>query len=122
MPGLSRIVARFANQKLVYWAKAGSDEFGKPTFADPVEVACRWEDKTRMIVLPDERRVMASASILTSTELKAGGLVKKGTLADWKALPSYPKVPTERQGGHEIIHVDGTPDIKAVEYVYEVYV
>jgi hypothetical protein len=113
MPTVASVVAKFTKQTLLYWQKIGSDGFGKPVFADPVEVKARWEDKLTERVMSDGRIISYNAYILTNTPLVDGSLVflgggKTPTL-DWKALPTYPRLPTVGQGAREIVRLDQTP-------------
>lgn len=36
-------------QKAVYWGNPTEDGYGGLTFDDPVEIYCRWEDKTQIL-------------------------------------------------------------------------
>jgi hypothetical protein len=122
VPSIAAIVDRvFLHQTLVYWAKTGSDSYGRPVYADPVELGCRWEDKQQEVILDDGRKVMSKAYILMTTKTVAGSLVFLGDLADVQALPTYPAIPTVDQGTREELLVKETPDIKARSYIYEVY-
>jgi hypothetical protein len=117
----------------LYWPKIDSDSHGRPSFGNPTDtvqiIPCRWEDKQQEIILPDKRKVMARGYLLlgfTSGGVQlprptVGGLVFLGTLADWQAQPTYPKIPTVTQGAREILMVETTPDLQAVESLYEVW-
>jgi hypothetical protein len=121
MPSITGVLAKFTNQNLVYWQKTGADTFGKPTYADPVEIRCRWEDRRSERLRPDGRFVATTAYILIGVPLIVGSLVFLGTLADWQALPTYPNLPTNLQGGREVMDLKTTPDIKAQGNVYEAF-
>lgn len=131
MPNLASIVQRvFLYQTCLYWAKVGSDAYGKPVYADytnPAQVAVRWEDKQQEILDSQGRKVIARAYVLTITPMQPGSLLFLGTtgpntaLADWQALPGYPIPPTSIQGGKEVLMVRTTPDLKAASYIYEVF-
>jgi hypothetical protein len=40
-------------------------------------------------------------------------------MADWRALPTYPRIPTANQGGREVFRSSGTPDFKGRDYLFE---
>lgn len=124
MAFIKRILKKFQKQTLVYWQKMDSDGFGQPTYANPIQLPCRWESEDQEIVLPDKRKVVAHGYLLMSQYLTPGSIVFLGTLAQVNALPTIPErvVPTFNQGGREVLKCDTTPDLQAVEYLYEVYV
>lgn len=119
---IRRTIRRHAKQTLVYWEKTGSDGFGKPIFADPVEVKCRWEDKQQEIILPDKRTVMTKGFIISLTPMLVGSLVFLGFLTDIEALPTYPTIPTVGQGVREILLVNNMSDVDNESTVCELYI
>ena len=121
MPSIANVIKRFTNQTLVYWARIGSDGFGKPTYDEPVEVACRWEDKQKQIITGDGRVVYCKGYILLAQPLTVSSLVFLGKLTDWEAMPTYPAIPTVQQGVRELLLLNTTPDIKNQGAVYEAY-
>lgn len=121
MPTITSVLARFTNQKMIYWQKIGSDPFGKPVYALPVQINIRWEDKQQEIILPDGRKVLSKGYIILAQTIVVGSLVFLGLLTDWQAMPTYPALPTVNQGGREVLLVKTTPDIKAISYIYEVF-
>ena len=121
MAGIAKVVRKFAKQTLVYWAKAGSDGFGKPAYADPVEIKCRWDDIQREMITAEGRSIITKAQLLLVSPVAPGGLVFLGLLTDWQALATYPKIPTVNQGGLEVMIAKNTPDLKARSFVYEAY-
>lgn len=131
MPSLGNVIKRFTKQKLVYWRKIASDNFGQPTYAEAVELKCRWEDTQKEIILPDGRTVLSKGYILLASNLEVGSLVFLGTIDQdpkhldrpyWKGLPNYPKPPTVLLGGREIMKSNATPDLNATSFVYEAYI
>lgn len=121
MPSIASVVNKFAKITMVYWRKTGSDSSGRPMFADPVELKVRWEDTQEENIEAGGRVVTASTYLLLSTPVTEGSWVFRGTLVSWKALPTFPKVPTFGQGGREIIKVKETPDIKCKTFIYEAW-
>ena len=46
------IAKRAMKQKAMYWAPLELDDYGKPTYSDPIEIDCRWEDKVEEFIEP----------------------------------------------------------------------
>ena len=110
MPSLQNMILKLIrSQTLVYWQKTGSDQFGRPAFANPVQINCRWEDKEQEIVMPDGRKVLSKAYLITPQLLVAGSIVLLGTLP---GLPptALNAIPTVGQGGKEVLMARNTPE------------
>ena len=122
MPSITSVVRRFTNQILVYWPKIDSGLGGRPEFGDPYEIACRWEDVQKEIILPDGRIVLSKGYLLLANPVAVGGLVFLGKLSDWAAMPTYPAIPTVNQGVREVIKFNSTPDLKAQGFVNEAFI
>lgn len=116
-------IRKFLKQKLVYWRRTGTNTSGQPTYATPVEMICRWEDAQAEIITPSAplpgRTVIANSHIYTETDMVVGSWVFLGTLADWRALPGYPRLPDFNQGGREVTRAMRTPDLRARKTIYE---
>lgn len=115
---------------MVYLEKTGDSQGSRPTYvptSDPPVLTCRWEDKAQEIILPFGRVVKSSAYILSAVPVTLGSLLflnPKGVkdLTTWKALPTYPNVPTAQQGAFEVLLCKATPDLQGDERLYEIYV
>lgn len=122
MPSLSGILSRFTKDAIVYWKKTGDDAFSKPIYAIPVQVMVRWEDKQVEIVTADGRKIMSKSYMLLSSEITLGSWVWLGRLTDWQASSFYPSIPTNLQGGREVIKVQRSPGIPQLPgNVFEVF-
>ncbi len=122
MASLSTVIARFSQQTVVYWQKTGSDSHGKPTYANPVELKVRFEDKQQEVIMPDQRKVVSKGYYLTVNELVVGSIVYLGTLLTWQALPTWPRIPTMNQGGFEIALSKSITDLRGINVGFEAYV
>ncbi len=124
---VGRLLRKFAHQYLLYWEKEGSDPSGLPTYKDPVEIKVRWQEQDKELLTPDNRTVLARGYILSSEQVKPGSLLLLGGTAAgsafdaWRALASFPGVPTVNEGGLEVLRVNRTPDFKVKGTLYEVY-
>lgn len=103
------------------WAKRANDPNGRPLYHPPAEITVRWEDKAQLVQTGGGDSVQSTAYVLTADEVHDDDLLMLGTLADFKALPTYPNPPTPNQGGRRVLTVKKTPDLKATEFLNEAY-
>ena len=119
---LQSYVRKICRQNLVYWEASIPGGFGTTTYKKPVEIKCRWEDVQEELVGADGRtRVSNAHVILLGVQPVLASILFQGTLADWKKLPTYPKIPTSTQGGFEVIKSGHTPDKKGRDLLFEAY-
>lgn len=107
---------------LVYWAPNKSDRYGFARLADPVEMACRWEDATQEAgVNPDGMTLYSSAVIYLQTVLLVGGFVMRGTIDDVEDS-AFPTDPTVDSRVREIINVKDVEDLRGLSRVVTVMI
>ena len=82
MSRLSKILSRMLNQTAVYWAVTGKDRYNAKTFAEPTEIACRWEEKQTKILNSEKEEVLSSAIIYIQSNLTIGGFLYLGEISD----------------------------------------
>lgn len=91
------------NQTATYWAPGAYDAFGQPSLAAPVELACRWQNKTDLIRTPAGREVVSSAVVYPASAVATGGWLYLGT-----SVEANPQV---LAGAYEILNVGTSPDL-----------
>lgn len=98
-------------QTAVYWAPNGADQYGRFTYAAPVEFtnAVRWEDGVSETIDGSGNTVLSGASVFTPRTVVVGGLLYLGKLADTVGWPANPK---EGFRAREILSIERVPDIK----------
>lgn len=106
-------MAKYMQQKLVYFEKTGDN-----TYKAGVEVACRWDDIVEEVQVGGGEKIVSRSFLLTPFKLKEGSIVWQGTLAQYKAQPYYPKVPTTTQGGYQVMVAGSNPSIRGQPLVY----
>lgn len=76
------LLRRLLKQTAVYWppSTAGHDAFGNPIRSNPVEVACRWEEKAEEFIGPDGEKETSRAVVFLDTDVAVRGLLYLGTL------------------------------------------
>ena len=68
-------------QEAVYWAPLKADTFGRPTWAAPVEIFCRWEAKQTEFFTPEGERKVSSAVVFVAVDVATGGVLFQGPLS-----------------------------------------
>lgn len=96
---------RNMTQQATYWAPAENDGFGSKTFAEPVVIACRWEDGGDLVRTSDGREISPTSTVYCDRVVELRGYLVAG---------SHPYVddPTTIPGSGEIIQVTNTPNLK----------
>jgi hypothetical protein len=102
-------ITSISKQTAVYWGSPTKDGRGGATFASPEEIACRWEDKTQVVVGKDGKEITVDVIVMTNETLVNGGFLYLGELADLDSAP----VPLEVSGAYEILSVRKVPLIKS---------
>ena len=83
--GMESFIARLCVQTAVYWGSPTSDGYGGKTFADPVEISCRWEDIVENINRVGARlgeEIVSMAQVYVTTDVEEQGYLFLGTLDD----------------------------------------
>jgi hypothetical protein len=101
-------------QSAVYWAVTGYDGFGGRSFAEPVELAVRWEDRQQLFVdLGGQEAVSRSVAYL-GTDVENGGYLYLGTLND---LASDGVDPLTVGDAQEIRSFEKIPSLDGLRFV-----
>ncbi|MFA5935008.1 MAG: hypothetical protein WC827_03935 [Candidatus Paceibacterota bacterium] len=77
---ITNFIRRVAVQTAVYWGSPVEDGYGGKTYADPVEIPCRWEEKVRLMTAADGSETKSKATVLVTQELDEEGYLYLGTL------------------------------------------
>ena len=83
--GMESFIARLCVQTAVYWGNPTGDGYGGKTFADPVEISCRWEDIVENINRVGARlgeEIVSMAQVYVTTDVEEQGYLFLGTLDD----------------------------------------
>lgn len=83
------LLDRFKRQKCVYWERLLNDVEGKPTYATPVVIRCRWEDKIQTFL--DKKtgnQEVSNTQVFTDDVPVIGSAMKQVPDADVKAKKS----------------------------------
>jgi hypothetical protein len=95
--------ARNMKQTATYWARTGQNAAAEPTFAAPVAVQCRWEDKAVLFKDAEGRERMSRAIVYPATPLQLQGWLFLGTSATAN--------PRTVVGAFEILQTGASPNL-----------
>lgn len=109
---IEKIVKKFCVETAVYWGSPVNDGFGGFTFATPVEIKCRWENKSEIDIgwlstgFP-ANVLLSKSSVLVTQDLDKLGYLYLGTLADLSGEDTSKPITIE--GAHQIHRFDKIP-------------
>ena len=107
----------FLNQAAVYWAKIGVDNYGNPTFSDPIEISCRWEDIINEVVDASGTTIISKTKVLVDRDVLVGGVLYLGELESAMTSENV----EDYSDAYEIKVFGKVPNIDADEFVRIVY-
>jgi len=107
------ILTRMLRQTAVYWAPSGSDAYGRTTFADPVELSCRWEDTAEEFIDAQGERQVSKAKVYVGEDIEPGGYIMLGDLDDVDEDAN----PREVSDAWAIRSFAKTPNLKATAFL-----
>jgi len=108
----------------VYWPpgsdeSGGSDydEYGKPLYASPVEIDCRWEDIIQEFVDERDETTFSRSLVYVDRDVKLRGVLFLGELTDVTDLVN----PKSNEGAWEIRRFDKLPNLRNTETLRTAY-
>lgn len=66
------------NQEATYWGTPVMDGYGSRTFADPIPVKCRWEDRTGLTIQKNGEDINSRAVVYLDQNVELGGYLALG--------------------------------------------
>ncbi len=71
-------------ESITYWDATGVDNFGDPTFASPITVKAKWEERTEIFINAEGQEERSRSVIYVDSNLITGGYIFRGisTVAD----------------------------------------
>lgn len=101
------------NQYAVYWGNPTPNGRGGFTFDDPVEIECRWVQKTELFVTWEGREERSQALVWLDQDVEINGYLWLGR---YSALDSSSVTPDNVSGALRIRNFHKIPSLKADEY------
>jgi hypothetical protein len=102
------------NQTCVYWGNPTADGSGGFTWDDPIELDCRWEEKTELIRTSKGDNIVSNASVQVKQDLDENGWLFLGDLDDLDS--SEEDDPMTISNAYEIKKFDKIPTMKADKF------
>jgi len=89
-------------QTAVYWGTPVKDGYGGFTYAAPIEIKCRWEDKAEIFKSLDGVEKVSNAIVYVDRDLSTEGFMMLGDLDD---LDSSQEMPDDKVT-YEILKIE----------------
>jgi hypothetical protein len=107
-------IAGSLNQTATYWAPSGStDLYGKPTPSAPVQIPCRWEERSSQVISKKGEEIISKARVFMLQDVSLDGYLYLGASAQAD--------PNNQSGVYEIQAMSRTPDLSNLESLVTVY-
>lgn len=107
------VIKKMRKQTAVWWQRsAETNRFGEYTFAEPVEIECRWDDVAQEF-LNAQNETQASRAIVYVDEavgVAVGDRLKRGEMDS-----ETPDDPMTIQDAHAVSRVDQNPNFRNTE-------
>ena len=110
---MSSVGLRMRQQTAVYWERQSADSYGRYSYAEPIELPCRWEQKVEEFRDSKGEKLVSKATVYLDRVVKQGDIMRQGTL-DLDA-PADPRSLTDV---FEVRIFEQVPDIKAEETLH----
>lgn len=111
------IITKVLRQTCVYWAPVGYDAMGQRKYAEPVQMACRWDDFAKELTDSSSATVTSESAIMVSMDVAVGGVLLLGTLAGVTNAAD----PMSNAGARDIVRFGKTPNLKATQFLRVAY-
>lgn len=111
-----RIIHTMRKQKAVWWARQGPDHYGKYSFADPVEIDCRWDDGAQEVRNQGGQISTFYATVYVDRVMNIGDMLKRGEMDS-----DTPDDPRGDANAHAIQRFEQNPDLKARDTLLTAY-
>lgn len=122
---IADFIASKCVQICVYWGDPVEDGYGGKTFAAPIELDCRWEDKSQIVGAIRTSQLigydeLSRATVFVTQDVEEGGVLYLGTLASLTApqLADPKSIPT----AHVIKRFEKSPALgSTTEFLRKAY-
>ena len=110
-------ISQIRKQKAVYWRRAGGyDNYGQPAYDSPVEIGCRWEDVSEEYFDSEGEKAVSDSHVYVDRDMEVGDVLLLGELESGIA-----DSPFDNDDVATVKKFEKTPDLRATEFLREVY-
>lgn len=122
--GIENFMVQICKQTAVYWTAPVANGWGGLTHNDPIEISCRWEEKTEMISRFGGGRkgeeLISNAQVFVTQDVVEEGYLFLGDLDDLSS--SADNDPENIDNAYKIIKFEKTPAVGApTKFVRKAY-
>jgi hypothetical protein len=122
---ITSFLTRTCTQVAVYWGSPVNDGYGGKTFATPIEIFCRWEDRNEVFVASNGDEAVSKSVVYILQDLDQEGYLYLGTLDelyDSAESSGITLAPSEIEGAQIIKRFDKQPALGSItEFLRKVY-
>jgi hypothetical protein len=111
------IITKMLAQVAVWWSAGPPDSYGKPTYGEPVEINCRWEDAQEEFINANGELATSRSKVYVDRDVKAGDVLSLGTL-DSGVDEDNPK---QNKNAWEVRNFSKMPNMRVSEFLRVAY-
>jgi hypothetical protein len=111
-----RIIKKMRRQTAVWWQRGAADSYGQFSYASPVEITCRWEDRTVEFIDAIGQRQLSASVVYVDRVMAPGDLLRLGDMES-----SFTSDPSDLTGVGEVRRMEKTPTLKATKTLLVAY-
>jgi hypothetical protein len=122
---ITSFLSKTCVQTAVYWGSPTNDGYGGKTFAAPIEIFCRWEDRNEIFIAANGDEAVSKSVVYVLLDLENEGYLYLGTLDELYDSAESSGVtldPSEIVGAQIIKRFDKTPALNSTtEFIRKAY-
>ena len=107
------VIKRMRKQYAVWWERLPADRYGKFTWAEPVEVRCRWDDSGSEYRTMKGQVEISQATVYPDRIMRQGDKLRKGEMETDETLD-----PTTLDEAFEIQRFEQIPNFRNTETLF----
>jgi len=104
----------FLKQKITYWRKTGVDGFNDETFALPVTILARWEDRATTVIGTEGVEVLSNSRVYLAQDIATGDYLMNGI--------STGTDPRSIEAANRVLNFRKVPDLTANDFERRAFV
>ena len=116
-----RIIKKVLKMRAAYWEPGSPDDAGNKTFAAPVEIKCRWEERVQEFSGTNNEAMLSNAVVYVDRDVKTLGVLKLLEVGQTLNGLTSTTNPFANDKAWEIKRFDKLPTIKATQFVRTAY-